>query len=485
MPNSGALRSATLFTDGGSRGNPGEAGIGFVLANEGVDLHDTNGALAWGGAYIGINTNNVAEYSALIWGMSNALKLGIQNLTVQADSELIIKQLTGVYKIKHPDMKRLANQVFFLEDQFDQVVYRHVYRADNVLADSLANKGMDSQHYEGEGSYLIDAKSSLDFSSKNSSGLSGQGASAPALSPNESTKASDQRLSNSLSSANEEGVIQGSGSKSLIKNDGASQEKFGGARGHDTMSLELDYSDEPLTELKDDRLSTDVFSSISHSRYMDQTLCSLGQEPNHARKTVADEDRVMNTPQIPEVPMNTQGKRPVVVLGITGSIAAYKSCIVLRMLQKAGCDVHVVMTSAAQQFVTKLTFEELSGHPVLTDLFSSSISANPHITLAQMADVMVVVPATANLIAKLSNGIADDALSATILANTAPLLIAPAMNHRMYNHVATQTNLTTLAARDAVIIDPEQGDLACGETGVGRLADPAVIVDAILETLQG
>lgn len=169
-----------------------------------------------------------------------------------------------------------------------------------------------------------------------------------------------------------------------------------------------------------------------------------------------------------------------IVLGVTGSIAAYKAAELTRMLVKAGIDVNVVMTRAATKFVTPLTFQTLSQRPVAVGLFAPIQDWEPHhISLARRADVLVIAPCTANTIAKLAQGIADNELTATALACRAPLVIAPAMNDAMFEHPATQANLATLKARGASVVDPSTGELACGSEGKGRLAPLDAIFAAI------
>ena len=174
--------------------------------------------------------------------------------------------------------------------------------------------------------------------------------------------------------------------------------------------------------------------------------------------------------------MNTKKDRRTVVVGVTGSIAAYKACELVRLFVKNGDDVHVVMTDHAKAFVTPLTFQTLSRNPVQSALFDRPDDWRPeHISLAEAADLVVVAPATANIIAKMAQGIADDLLSSILLATRAPVLVAPAMNEGMYVNAATQANLATLRTRGVVFVDPSEGELACGTAGVGRLADPAEI----------
>ena len=175
---------------------------------------------------------------------------------------------------------------------------------------------------------------------------------------------------------------------------------------------------------------------------------------------------------------------PVVVLGVTGCIGAYKACEVLRELQKQGVDVHVVMTAAATRFVSPMTFEALSRHPVFLDQFALGENGEiRHITLADDADLLLVAPATANSLGKFAHGIADDALSTLYLATRAPVLVAPAMNVNMFDHPAVQQNLATLRARGVGVIEPGDGYLACGWLGKGRLAEVDEIVEAALARL--
>lgn len=175
-----------------------------------------------------------------------------------------------------------------------------------------------------------------------------------------------------------------------------------------------------------------------------------------------------------------------VVLGVTGGIAAYKACEILRLLQKRGMDVFVVMTKNATRFVAPLTFETLSGHPVAVDTFERNVTWEvEHIALAKRADLFLIAPATANIIAKMACGIADDMLSTTVLATRAPVMIAPAMNTGMWENPATQDNLRTLMARGVQVVAPASGHLACGDSGAGKLEDVALIAQRAAEALEG
>src|SRR5215475_12933581 len=179
-----------------------------------------------------------------------------------------------------------------------------------------------------------------------------------------------------------------------------------------------------------------------------------------------------------------------IALGVTGGIAAYKAAEILRLLQDRGIRVQVIMTRAAQEFVRPLTFAALSGEKVITGMFSSSEEHEPnidsaieHIAVAQAIDALVVVPATADVLAHFAQGIATDFLTTLFLATTAPVVVAPAMNVNMWNHPATRTNLEVLRRRGVRIVEPGSGYLACGMVGQGRLADNEAIVAAVLEAL--
>ena len=175
-----------------------------------------------------------------------------------------------------------------------------------------------------------------------------------------------------------------------------------------------------------------------------------------------------------------------VLLGVCGGIAAYKSAELVRELQRSGADVHVIMTRSAQEFVTPLTLATLSGHKVFTSLWESPADAAiiEHIAQAQWADVLLVAPATANTLAKFRLGLADDFLSSSYLATKAPVVLAPAMNTNMWEHAATRENVECLARRGHSIVMPGTGELACGMTGDGRLADTGAIVQAVLEEVD-
>lgn len=169
-----------------------------------------------------------------------------------------------------------------------------------------------------------------------------------------------------------------------------------------------------------------------------------------------------------------------IVLGVTGSIAAYKACELVRLFVKRGDDVRVVMTAAAREFVTPLTFQTLSRNPVGIDQFALPAEWKPeHIAYAD-ADAVVVAPATANIIAKMAHGLADDLLSSTLLATRSPIFVAPAMNDGMWDNPATQANIEILKSRGVRFIDPGSGELACGTAGKGRFAAPEEICSAVV-----
>ncbi|MHB8655221.1 MAG: bifunctional phosphopantothenoylcysteine decarboxylase/phosphopantothenate--cysteine ligase CoaBC [Terriglobia bacterium] len=179
-----------------------------------------------------------------------------------------------------------------------------------------------------------------------------------------------------------------------------------------------------------------------------------------------------------------------VALGVSGGIAAYKAAELVRILQDRGLEVQVVMTRAAREFITPLTFASLSGRKVITDLFESAPESGPnlesaieHIAVAQSIDALVIAPATANVLAKMAHGIADDFLTTLCLATKAPLIVAPAMNVNMWENPATQENLEVLRGRGIKVLTPDEGYLACGMTGAGRLTGVATIAQAVFETL--
>ena len=191
---------------------------------------------------------------------------------------------------------------------------------------------------------------------------------------------------------------------------------------------------------------------------------------------------------------NNQEQMPRVMVGVCGGVAAYKAAELVRALQQRGCEVRVAMTRAAQEFVRPLTFSALTGHKVLTSLWEEATSGEvageaatglevsgqiEHIAEAQWADVVVIAPATANMIAKIAHGLADDFLSTMLLATTAPVVVAPAMNVNMWNHAATRANVATLRERGVTFVEPDSGYLACGMVGSGRLAEIETIAQAV------
>lgn len=173
-----------------------------------------------------------------------------------------------------------------------------------------------------------------------------------------------------------------------------------------------------------------------------------------------------------------QGKE--IVLGVTGGIAAYKAVELVRLLRKRQAEVHVVMTENARHFVTPLTFQTVSGHEVHTDMFGPYCPAPSHIALADRAELLVIAPATANIIAKMASGLADDLLSTVVLATTAPVLIAPAMNVKMWGNPVTCQNVEKLRERGFHFADPVAGELACGYEGQGRMAEPEDILEEVI-----
>ena len=174
-----------------------------------------------------------------------------------------------------------------------------------------------------------------------------------------------------------------------------------------------------------------------------------------------------------------------VLLGISGGIAAYKSAELVRRLKDLGADVQVVMTQAAQEFITPLTLQALSGHPVHTDLLDPAAeAAMGHIELARWADIVLIAPATADLIARISQGVANDLLTTLVLATDAKIALAPAMNQAMWRDSATQANIALLAQRGYLLFGPAAGQQACGDLGLGRMEEPAALAQALADTFQ-
>ncbi len=175
------------------------------------------------------------------------------------------------------------------------------------------------------------------------------------------------------------------------------------------------------------------------------------------------------------------GSNKHILLAVSGGIAGYKSAELVRVMRKSGAEVRVVMTQAATQFVSPLTFQALSGHPVHTDILNAEAEhAMDHISLARWADAMIIAPATANTITKCSLGMADDLLSTLYLAAKCAVYMAPSMNQAMWHHPATQENIARLLSHGVTLIGPEAGEQACGETGLGRMSDPIIICEQVL-----
>ena len=180
-----------------------------------------------------------------------------------------------------------------------------------------------------------------------------------------------------------------------------------------------------------------------------------------------------------------EGSAGRIALGVSGGIAAYKSAEIVRALKRLGFDVHVLMTENAQRFIAPLTLQTLSGHHVLSDPWDLTHGADiQHIALARGLDAFVIAPATADVLAKLAHGLADDAVSTFHLAVTAPVVVAPAMNVWMWEHPATRDNIATLRRRGVQVVEPGTGELACGEEGIGRMAEPLEIVEHLTARLK-
>ncbi len=172
-----------------------------------------------------------------------------------------------------------------------------------------------------------------------------------------------------------------------------------------------------------------------------------------------------------------------VLVGVTGGVAAFKAAALVSQLVQGGAGVSVVMTQSAECFIGRATFAALTGRPVVQDTFDSSYPLGPHITLAEQADLLCVAPATASFLAKAANGLADDLLSTLYLSFTGPVLVAPAMNYQMWEKAAVQRNVAQLRQDGVQIVDPEAGWLSCRQQGVGRMAAPETIVEAMQAAL--
>ena len=178
-------------------------------------------------------------------------------------------------------------------------------------------------------------------------------------------------------------------------------------------------------------------------------------------------------------------KNKNIIIGITGGIAAYKTCDIISYLVQNGANVDVIMTDHAKEFITPLTIEVLSKNKVITDMFERPDYIDvKHISLAKKADLIIIVPATANIIGKVANGIADDMLSTTIMATTSPIVFAPAMNNEMYNNKIVQENIKKLKKHGYFFINPQIGRLACGDYAIGKLATKENIINALKEILE-
>ncbi len=398
----------TINTDGGSRGNPGPSAIGFSITLDGSPV-------ANGGWPIGKGTNNEAEYKAIIWGLQNALALGVRSIRCIADSELMVKQVNGAYKVKSDVLKPLCAKVKELAGRFDEFSLEHALRSFNKEPDALVNKALD-----------------------------------------------------------------------LGRPVGAFKVRFGDEPGSLFDAAAVDGGD-VAADVADAADASPDATPEEASAFAAAAFEALAGGADAAPAAGEAAVRETGKPQVavaPEpaaVPSSIAGK--TVLVGVTGCIAVYKACEIVRLLQKAGARVKVCMTEHATQFVGPATFRALTNEEVAVELFDSAEAPIHHISLAKEADAVLVAPCTANVMAKLAYGIADDLLTTTVLACTAPLVIAPAMNTNMWENEKTQASLAKLRDGGARIVEPDSGYLSCGDSGAGRLADIEHIADAVLTEL--
>lgn len=398
----------TMKTDGGSRGNPGPSAIGFSISLGGEVLAD-------GGWPIGRGTNNEAEYKALIWGLENALSMGVQRILCISDSELMVNQVNGRYKVGSKALKPLWEEVQELKTRFSGFSLEHVLRKFNKEPDSLCNQALDAGGPVG--SYRVAFGGGL-------GGLFGSADDCAAA-----NVAGDAASGADAGGSAAAGASEGR-SEAAPAGDDASGSGAAGSSG-----------------------------GIPHQPSGgDAVRAACQRSVDIAGRTV--------------------------LVGVTGCIAAYKACEIVRLLQKAGVDVKVCMTPNATEFVGPATFRALTGNEVAVELFDSAEAPIHHISLAREADAVLVAPCTADVMAKLAYGIADDLLTTTVLAATCPLIIAPAMNTNMWENPKTRGSLERLEADGAVVVGPESGYLSCGDSGTGRLAGVERIADAVLVELE-
>lgn len=454
----------TMHTDGGSRGNPGPSAIGFSIELDGSTVAD-------GGWPIGTGTNNEAEYKAVIWGLQNALEMGIGKIRCISDSKLMVNQINGGYKVSSKTLKPLWKEVQELKSRFEQFSIEHVLRGFNKAPDALCNQALDAGKPVGSYRLAYGAELGGLFG-----GLAGAAdADGDAVCATVAPEGADEAMGTDAA-----GVAAGNADEShdascdALPPDAAAADdglhggdgpRAAGIQDADPYDLESSGAGSYAEDrLGDGRSATDAGDGTS-GRGMDSASPEDGGASAGGGSSEGISDRT-------------------VLVGVTGCIAAYKSCEIVRLLQKAGANVKVCMTSHATEFVGPATFRALTGNEVAVELFDSAEAPIHHISLAREADAVLVAPCTANVMAKLAYGIADDLLTTTVLAADCPIIIAPAMNTHMWENPKTQESLKRLRADGAVIVEPESGYLSCGDSGTGRLADVQKIADAALAELE-
>ena len=449
-----------LSTVGLTTGEPGLAGIGFTLTLE-------DGTVYEGGSYIGETTGMVAEYNALVWGLENAKAAGVMEIEVAVDDESLANQVQGFERVGSEGLKPLFAQVIVLLASFSGFVFEVAQDAVGDRAVALARKAMEERETIGDFLRRPTHKQSL----FNVSAVDGEVEVIEERS--ETILSTDERRSvfpetpyepdaTVTSHAGEGGPFP----RNVPGKEGPRSGEGDDASGGDGSP----YAPADATPRTGGPHAT--------SPGIDLMTSSILKGAAHPAPSSGTAPSSQDVPAI-EPPQKTA------LVGVTGCIAAYKACEVVRGLQKAGYRVKVMMTPNATRFVGPSTFKALTQEPVAVSMFDAASDPVYHVSLAKEADLMVIAPCTANVMAKIASGMADDLLTTTVLAARCPVLIAPAMNTVMWEASATRDNLRTLERRGFRITRPVEGHLACGDEGAGKLADVSDIVDDAVQLLRG
>lgn len=507
------MARASLSVAGLVNGEYGLAATGFTLAV-------TDGSVYRGGSFIGETSPDVATFNALIWGLENARAAGVDDLSILINRESVVEQVTGKHRVHVEGLKPLYAQSLMLLSTFTATAVEYYPTSTADAAVRLANDALDSRATIGDFLRRPTLKQSLfDLSSAPSvtnpepvlpipqDTVPSHEVEVPVVDLETREMPDDIGTNVSLDPElheDETFALEHPEHDSSLDDESSYPDSFsadeplqcGPSPEDEPSGIEPPYEDDGYGVPSVD-YDSNIYADILDHDDEDYTSGLSGEVPSPSHAPVGQDDgyEVAGEPDGGETPASSGepavvgnsfklSKPSTVLVGVTGCIAAYKACEIVRELQKAGCRVKVVMTQAATRFVGPATFKALTHEEVSVSLFDAPDDPIHHISLAKEADLVLIAPCTANVAAKIAHGVADDLLTTTVLATTAPVAVAPAMNVNMWQASVTQENIDVLRGRGMDVIEPSKGVLACGDEGVGKLADVKTISNRVLSTLE-